>query len=190
MATSESQARSATISMTLRRTVETALLAWLAVIGLDFFLNAGILAPFYDWRLPGFLPVARMFAYIPLGYAAFLFWSTLLTWLMRQTQTIGFSRGTIFGARFGTLYGASEFLGARSLFAFPTRMMLCWSIVYFLVFTLAGGVIGAGFAAPKLRTVAYRVIGLTLIFLAFTIILQSLGWAPVPKLTAATTGIH
>jgi hypothetical protein len=37
----------------LRRSIRIAVLAWFAVVGLDFFLNAGLLARFYHWDLPG-----------------------------------------------------------------------------------------------------------------------------------------
>jgi hypothetical protein len=182
MATIEFGAGSTDAAVTLKRIVQTTLLAWLGVIGLDFFLNAGILAHFYDWNLPSLLPPARMFAYIPLGYAAFLLWCILLAWLMVRTGTVGFSHGTTFGAEVGALYGASTFLAAMSLYTFPVRMVLCWSLDYFLVFTLAGAVIGAGLKAPKLRTVAYRVIAFVIVCLVLTVVLQTLGWAPAPKL--------
>jgi hypothetical protein len=36
-----------------RRFIQITALAWFAVIGLDFFLDAGLLARFYHWDLPG-----------------------------------------------------------------------------------------------------------------------------------------
>ena len=48
-----------------RRLIQITALAWFAVIGLDFFLDAGLLARFYRWDLPGFLTPLKMFSTSP-----------------------------------------------------------------------------------------------------------------------------
>src|SRR5947209_7534433 len=47
------------------------LLAWLAMIGLDFFLHGGLLAGLYTAPAAFLLPPAQAFSRIPLGYAGF-----------------------------------------------------------------------------------------------------------------------
>jgi hypothetical protein len=101
--------------LTRKRLIRVALLAWFAIMSLDFFLNAGVLAPFYNWELPGLLPPIMMFKLIPLGYAAFLLWSIVLVWLVVRTQSFGFRAGAVFGAKLGALLGAAAFLGWLSL---------------------------------------------------------------------------
>lgn len=172
-----------------RRLILVTLLAWLAIIEIDLLLNAALLARFYDWQLPGFLPPIKMFEYIPLGYAAFLLWSVLMTWLLVQGKVTGFHAGAAFGAKFGFLFGLSAFLGAKSLYAFPTRMLLCWSVDYLLYFTLAGAVIGSGLVAPRLRALTFRVVGAFLACLVIIVALQSLGLVPVVRTPYGPVGI-
>ena len=148
-----------------RRFIQITALAWFAVIGLDFFLDAGLLARFYRWDLPGFLPPLKMFLYIPFGYAAFLLWSILLVWLMTRLSVTGFRAGAIFGLKVGVLLAAAGFCGQVSVFAFPARMLLLWLVANTLIFTIAGAVTGAALAAERLRTIARRVVALVLLCL-------------------------
>jgi hypothetical protein len=111
-----------------KRLIQITALAWFAVIGLDFFLDAGLLARFYRWDLPGFLPPLKMFQFIPFGYAAFLLWTILLVWLMTRLSITGFRAGAIFGLKVGVLLAAAGFFGQLSVFAFPARMLLLWLV--------------------------------------------------------------
>ena len=52
--------------------VKIGLLAWLAVIGFDLFLHAGVLAGIYSEPSPFLLPPEEAFRLIPLGYLSFL----------------------------------------------------------------------------------------------------------------------
>lgn len=173
-----------------RRLIQITALAWFAVIGLDFFLDAGLLARFYRWDLPGFLPPLKMFLYIPLGYVAFLLWTILLVWLMIRLPVSGFRAGAMFGLKVGILIAAAGFFGEMSVFAFPAWMLLLWMAANTLIFTAAGAVTGAGLAAPRLRRLALRVVALTLVGLVAGIVLQNIGPNPAAKMLPGRAGIH
>ena len=173
-----------------RRIIRIVLLAWFAINGLDFFLNAGLLARFYRWDLPGFLPPLKMFQYIPLGYAAFLLWSILLVWLMNRLSVSGFRAGAIFGLKIGILLAAAGFCGQLSVFAFPVWMLLLWMVVNTLLITAGGAVVGASLAATRLRPLAFRVAALFLVCLVGGIVLQNIGPNRAAKMFHGRVGIH
>jgi hypothetical protein len=161
-----------------KRLIQLTALAWFAYIGFDLLMNAGVLAQFYNWQLPGFLPPMKMFQYIPLGYAAFLLHSILLVWLMVRIRTYGARAGAVFGAKFGALIAVAGFLGQMSIFTFPAGMLFCWAVFHALTFTLVGAVIGSGLAAPRLRALTLRVIALFLICGVVSVVMQNLGLVP------------
>ena len=76
--------------------VKIGLLAWLAVIGFDLFLHAGILAGLYSEPSPFLLSPEDAFRLIPLGYVSFLVLIILLFWLMLKFSIIGWKSGLIF----------------------------------------------------------------------------------------------
>jgi len=173
-----------------KRLIQITALAWFAVIGLDFFLDAGHLARFYRWDLPGFLPPLKMFQFIPFGYAAFLLWTILLVWLMTRLSITGFRAGAIFGLKVGVLLAAAGFFGQLSVFAFPARMLLLWLVANTSIFTIAGAVTGAALAAQRLRPLARRVVALVLLCLVGGIVLQNIGPNPAAKIFPGRVGIH
>jgi len=173
-----------------KRLIQITALAWFAVIGLDFFLDAGLLARFYRWDLPGFLPPLKMFQFIPFGYAAFLLWTILLVWLMTRLSITGFRAGAIFGLKVGVLLAAAGFFGQLSVFAFPARMLLLWLVANTSIFTIAGAVAGAALAAQRLRPIAHRVLALVLLCLVGGIVLQNIGPNPAAKIFPGRVGIH
>lgn len=173
-----------------KRLIQITALAWFAVIGLDFFLDAGLLARFYRWDLPGFLPPLKMFQFIPFGYAAFLLWTILLVWLMTRLSISGFRAGAIFGLKVGVLLAAAGFFGQLSVFAFPARMLLLWLVANTSIFTIAGAVTGAALAAQRLRPIAHRVLALVLLCLVGGIVLQNIGPNPAAKIFPGRVGIH
>jgi hypothetical protein len=54
------------------RPARTIMLSWLAMIGVDVFLHAGLLAPLYDWDSPFLLRPDEAFVRIPIGHLSFL----------------------------------------------------------------------------------------------------------------------
>jgi hypothetical protein len=187
MSTPEEDVVSSLSSMRLMRIT---VLAWLAITSVDFFLNAGLLARLYRWDLPGFLAPVKMLQYIPLGYAAFLFWSTLLVWLMKRLSISGLTQGAAFGLRVGVLSAAAGFCGEVSIFALPVWMLFVWAIVNTVSFTIGGAVVGAGLASPNLRKLTRRIFTLLLLCLVFGVVLQNIGDNPAKKLIPGRVGFN
>ena len=174
---------------TFGRLIRITALAWLAIVSLDFFLNAGLLARIYRWDLPGFLSPIKMFQYIPLGYAAFLLWSILLVWLMKRLSIAGLKRGAVFGLRVGILCAAAGFFGQLSIFDLPVWMLFTWAVVNTLSFTIGGAVVGAGMASPNLRRLTLRLVALFLVCLVCGIVLQNIGGNPSARRLPGRIGI-
>ena len=101
--------------MTFRRFAALALLAWLSMIGFDFFLHAGLLARLYVEPSPFLLSPTQAFSLIPLGYLSFLVLAILLIWLMGKLEIYGWRRGLIFGFKLGALAWGAFILGLFSI---------------------------------------------------------------------------
>jgi hypothetical protein len=56
----------------LKRLLFIVLLSWIAVIGVDFFLSAGLFSKLFIEQSPFLLPPEQSFRLIPVGYLAFL----------------------------------------------------------------------------------------------------------------------
>lgn len=56
------------------------------MIGVDFFLHAGLLAPLYDWDSPFLLRPDEAFTRIPIGYLGFLVLAIGLAWLLTRLE--------------------------------------------------------------------------------------------------------
>ncbi len=160
---------------TRTRVVAITMLAWIAVIGADLLMNAGLLGPFLNWEQPGFLPMMKMFAYIPLGYAAFLVATVLLVWLMLRLGIRGARAGAVFGAKFGVVMAAAGLLGDLSIYAFSTRTLVCFAVDKAFYCIVVGTVVGAGLAAQRLRGLLLRVIAFVVLSFVVAITMQNLG---------------
>lgn len=78
------------------------LLGWLATLGVDLFLHAGVFAGVFFEPGPFLLPPTELFVRIPLGYLSFPIMTALLVWLMARMSV----SGLVAGARFGLSIGA------------------------------------------------------------------------------------
>jgi hypothetical protein len=153
-------------------------LAWLAVIGVDLLLGAGLLARFLVWQHPCLLPPIKAFQYIPLGYAVFLLWTILVLWLSIRVGVSGFRSGALFAAKLGVVVSGAGSLGMASMLTLPPPVLLVFFADGFAVFCVAGAVVGAGLGASRLRPLALRVGAFFLVCVVVTVALQSLGLAP------------
>jgi hypothetical protein len=163
------------MELSRRQIILLGLIAWLAMVGMDFLLHAGILANLYTQASPFLLSQRTAFALIPLGYSSFLLMVILLIWLMLRLKIVGWRSGAVFGLEIGILVAGAFILGLASISTANPSLLLGWFIGQTLELTIAGTVIGAGLAGFRLS----RLFGIVLIFviLAFiiTIILQSTG---------------
>jgi hypothetical protein len=143
------------------------LLSWLSVIGFDFFLHAGILAPLYADPHPFLLPPERAFALIPAGYLGFLLLTILLLWLMLKLGIHNWKDGLVFGLKIGALIWGAVVISLISISTAPLSLMLAWFVGQSLEMGLSALVIGAGLASDNLKRLAAWV----LLFVFFTFII-------------------
>ncbi len=160
------------------RIVASVALGWLVMIGFDFLLHGGVLARLYVDPHPFLLPPMQAFRLIPLGYLSFLLIAVLLVWIMLRLHLSGFMDGAIFGLKIGALIWASFTLGLASISSAEPALLVGWFTGQTIEAALAGGVIGAAFAARRLRGLVVGVIVFLIACVAVTIVLQSTGLAP------------
>ena len=146
--------------------IKLTLLAWLSMIGFDFFLHAGILAPLYAKESTFLLPPERAFALIPVGYLSFLGLATLLIWLMVKLDIREWRKGVFFGIQLGFLAWGSLTLGLYSISTASPVLLWAWFLGQTVELGVAGAVTGYGLAERKLS----RLFLMVFIFAIITIV--------------------
>ena len=150
------------------------LLSWLSVIGFDFILHAGILAPMYADPHPFLLPPERAFALIPAGYLAFLILAILLLWLMLKLGISTWKDGLLFGLKLGALIWGAVVISLISISTAPLPLMASWFVGQSLEMGLSALVIGAGLASENLKRLTAWVLLFFILAFALGILLQNL----------------
>ena len=163
----------ATNGQSVRRLTRIALLAFLATIGFDLFLHAGVLAPLYAQPDSFLLAPREAFFRIPIGYASFMLLIALVTWLMPQLRVIGLARGLRFGLIFGMLVWGSFVLGLASISTAPTDLLFGWFVGQTLEFGVIGLVVGGGLARANLKPLAWKVLVFAVVAAAIGIAIQN-----------------
>src|SRR3990172_4972888 len=97
------------------RLLRAAGLAWLLVVGIDFFVNAGLLTTLWEGPSSFLLSTADLFLRIPMGYGALLLWSVLVVWLVTRLHIERPRSGAVFGAELGILVRVAGMLGLASI---------------------------------------------------------------------------
>ena len=159
------------------------LIAWLSMLGFDFFLHAGLLAGLYLQPSPFLLPPLTAFTLIPVGYLSFLLSAVLLVWLMIRLRLSGWRQGARFGLELGGLTWGAFALGLLSVSTASFALLVGWFIGQTLELAIAGAVVGSGLAGMRLRRLFGVVIVFVLLSVITTIILQSLGVVPTTRLS-------
>ncbi len=154
--------------------VRLTFLAWLSMIGFDFFLHAGLLASRYAGPSSFLLPPERAFALIPFGYLSFLSISVLLIWLMARLKIQGWKQGVIFGVQYGLLAWGSLILGLYSISTASPALLLGWFLGQTVELGIAGIVAGDGFASRKLGRLFVKVMIFVMIAFVAGVILQNI----------------
>ena len=154
--------------------VKIGLLAWLAVIGFDLFLHAGVLAGLYSEPSPFLLPPEEAFRLIPLGYLSFLVLIVLLVWLMPRLSIVGWKGGLVFGVIVGTLIWGALCLGLLSISTAPPVLLLGWFLGQTVELGIAGMVLGSGLATERLRPLLIKVLIFFTVTVTLGIILQNI----------------
>jgi len=154
--------------------VKIGLLAWLAVIGFDLFLHAGVLATLYSEPSPFLLPPEEAFRLIPLGYVSFLMLIVLLVWLMPRLGIAGWKSGLVFGLIVGALISGAGYLGLLSISTAPQVLLIGWFLGQTVELGIAGMVLGSGLATERLRPLLIKVIVFFIVTVALGIVLQNI----------------
>lgn len=153
--------------------IKLTLLAWLSMIGFDFFLHAGVLAPLYIRESTFLLPPERAFALIPIGYLSFLGLAILLIWLMAKLGLQEWRKGALFGVQLGLLAWGSLVLGLYSISTASPILLLGWFLGQTVEMGFAGAVAGHGLAERKLGRLFLIVIIFVIIAIVAGIIWQN-----------------
>jgi hypothetical protein len=164
-----------------RRMIQVTVLAWVAMLGVDALLHAGVLAGLYATPNPFLLSPEQAFGRIPLGYTAFLLQAVLLTWLCWRLDIRRAADGARFGLLLGGVIWGSLTLALASIAAAPAGLLVGWFIGQTVEMGVAGGVVGAGLKAERLRRVALFVILFVVACLLVTVVLQNIGLAPATR---------
>ena len=143
------------------------------MIGFDFFLHAGILAPLYAKKSTFLLPPERAFALIPIGYISFLGLATLLTWLMVKLNIQEWRKGALFGFQLGFLAWGSLILGLYSISTASPVLLWAWFLGQTVELGIAGAVAGYGLAERKLRRLFWMVFIFAILAIVAGIIWQN-----------------
>jgi hypothetical protein len=154
------------------------LMAWLSMLGFDFFLHAGLLAGLYLQPSPFLLSPLTAFRLIPVGYLSFLLLAVLLAWLMIRLKLTGWRAGAIFGLELGGLAWGAFILGLLSISTASFSLLLGWFIGQTLEMAIAGAVVGSGLAGVHVRRLFGQVIVFVLLSIIITMILQTSGVVP------------
>jgi hypothetical protein len=157
-------------------------IAWLAMIGFDFFLHAGLLARWYVSPSPFLLPPATAFARIPLGYLSFVLLAVLLLWTFSRAKVKGGRDGGATGLWIGVLVWGSLGLGLYSVSTAPPGLLLGWFVGQSVELSIAGVVVGAGVAGHPLGRLSLTTLAFTFAAVIATICLQVMGFAPAIKI--------
>ena len=172
--------------METRRTpLSLTLIAWMAMLGFDFFLHGGLLAGVYTRYDPFLLPPERAFALIPVGYLSFLLMAVLLVRLVDRLDMTGWRAGAVFGLELGGLAWGALVLGLYSISTASPAVLLAWLIGQTVELGIAGAVVGSGRAGVPTRRLFWMVLGFVLIMATATIVMQSTGLAPTVQAPGA-----
>ncbi|GAB4424859.1 MAG: hypothetical protein Kow002_14380 [Anaerolineales bacterium] len=153
--------------------IKLTLLAWLSMIGVDFFLHAGILAPLYAQESAFLLPPERAFALIPIGYASFLGLAILLIWIAAKLGIEDWRKGALFGLQLGVLTWGSLALGLYSISTASPAILWGWFLGQAVELGIAGAVAGFGLAGKKLGRLFWGVLVFMITSIAVGIVWQN-----------------
>jgi hypothetical protein len=160
------------------RRIRVALVVWLAMVGLDFVLNAALFAGMYEDGGAFMLAPGEAFRRIPFGYLAFLLLAAGVVELAFRLGATTLSQGIRLGVATGAVLGAAWSLGLYSIATLSPQGALAFAVIWFALLTVAGAVAAAGLRRASLRGLTLRVAGLDVLGAIAVVALQSFGVVP------------
>jgi hypothetical protein len=158
--------------------VRLVFVVWLAMVGLDFVLNAAMFAGMYQEGGAFLLPPLEAFRRIPLGYLALLILAAGVVELAFRLGVTTIADGLRLGAVTGAVLGAAWSLGLYSIATLSPQVALAFAGIWLALLTAAGGVAAAGLQRTSLRGLILRVVGIDVVAAIAVIALQSFGVLP------------
>jgi hypothetical protein len=155
--------------------IKLSLISWLAMLGIDFFLHAGLLAGIYTGESPFLLPPLEAFRRIPIGYLSFLIIAFFLVWLSLRIEVRGVREGLLLGLGIGAVMWVSLGLGLYSITTAEPITLISWAIGQSMEIAIAGGLIGLSLQEGELRRAFLIALIASILLVVVTILLQSLG---------------
>jgi hypothetical protein len=155
-----------------------ALVVWLAMVGLDFVLNAALFAGMYEKGGAFMLAPGEAFRRIPFGYLAFLLLAAGVVELAFRLGVTTLSQGIRLGVATGAVLGAAWSLGLYSIATLSPQVASAFAVIWFALLTAAGVVAAAGLGRASLRGLTLRVAGIDVLGAIAVVALQSVGVVP------------
>lgn len=162
------------MNSTIGHRIKVGFLAFLAVIGFDLFLHAGILSPLYSNANSFVLAPEEAFQRIPFGYLSFAILIGFMLWLMTSLEIRGWRAGLFFGLVFGAFVWGSLVLGLFSISTAGIPLLIGWFLGQTVELAVAAMVIGSGLANSRLRPLYYKVLIFFVAAVVLGIILQNI----------------
>ncbi|MDH3253361.1 MAG: hypothetical protein OEM62_00045 [Acidobacteriota bacterium] len=159
--------------LSVGRFTKITLLAWLAFLGIDFFVHGALLAEWYQRGAPALLSLEQAFARIPLGYASFLLLTGLVVWIGARLELMGWRQGLAFGSVVGTVLAGAHSLALVSITTLSPQLAMWWGLAEALELAVAGSVVGAALSAPRLGRLTAVVAAFVVFLVVLTITWQN-----------------
>ncbi len=165
-----------------RRSAAAVGLTWLAMVGFDLFLHAGVLAPLYDWGSPFLLSPGEAFARIPIGYLSFLVLAVALVWLLPRLGVADGRGGAALAGALGAVGWGALVLGLWSISTASPSLLVGWWLGQTAELALGGFLVGSVLSGARIRGLAGRVAVILVLGATSAIALQTIGYATAPVL--------
>lgn len=150
------------------------------MVGGDLLLNAGLLAPLYDWGSPFLLSPDQAVVRIPVGYLSFLLLAITLVWLLARFDVVRGKDGAVLGGSLGGIVWGAILLGLWSISTASPTLLAGWWLGQTAELALGGFVIGSILGGARLRRIAALVVAFVMVAAISAVVLQSIGYAPAP----------
>jgi len=171
---------SVAVARSVPRPVATAAQAWVAMIGVDLFLHAGVLAPLYDWDSAFLLRPLEAFVRIPAGYLAFGILAVGLVRVLPRLAVGDGPRGALVAGIGGAVTWGALLIGLWSISTAQPQLLAAWWIGQSMQLAVAGFVIGGAIGGARQRSLVFGVGAVLLLGVVTAVALQSIGYAPAP----------
>jgi hypothetical protein len=167
--------RSAT---TMSARIRIALLAWLAMLGLDFLLNGALFARMYQNGDTFMLAPTEAFRRIPLGYLAFLIVALAIVETAHRLGITRVAEGLRLGLISGGVVGSVWGLSLYSIATLEASVALTFAVIWLALLLLGWAVAAAGLARTSLRALTLGIATFVVVCVVTVIALQSFGVVP------------